>query len=455
MEELSEQLWKESSFKDLEEVLYLEYDRLLALEGGDRGGSGCDCNGVNGNDSVGVGGSSCNGRCDGPGRSGERDRSELGRSGERDRSELDQHSNPDQCYKRDGYNEYGQCDGSDHCNGSTSFNNSNQLDSYPSNHNQLDSHPSNNLNPSNAPTVSPTLQDTNNSSNTIQDSLLSPPLDPNSHTNKDLSLSDLVPSAISIQDLTVSIQDVSINGSPVNRRLSSSSMASLDEGPVPTFPTYTEKELANLLRKLHNVVESHLKDHPYAMLPSRYQSIIDKLCCEAATTHYLDTLSLSILSSLLKCMAVRLFQFIQHAYYDRFVGTDLFEYLVSEQCFPSSSIFSPRLLRASMYAVDRLKDCEEEIPYLRKFIQEYSQNALELMEPSVVHSPSLTCRQRKISRKELSRRLSRARRKRGRIETGRTHGPFAPWTWKTLSATLVATNHTASINSVLRRIPSI
>ena len=87
----------------------------------------------------------------------------------------------------------------------------------------------------------------------------------------------------------------------------------------------------NLLRKLRIVAESHLKSHPYAMLPSRYQPIIDKLCNEAATTHYLDSLSLSILSTLLKCMAVRLFQFIQHAYYNRFVGTDLFEYLVSEQ----------------------------------------------------------------------------------------------------------------------------
>ena len=34
--------------------------------------------------------------------------------------------------------------------------------------------------------------------------------------------------------------------------------------------------------------------------------------------------------------------------------------------------------------VDRLKDCEEEIPYLRRFIQEYSENAIEILNETVI-----------------------------------------------------------------------
>jgi len=322
-------------------------------------------------------------------------------------------------------------------------------DSNHHNTNQQYSSPSIQPNPTSIPLISPTVH----SSNPIQDSSLFPQQDRKDSTNETLTLSDLVPSAISIQDLSVSIQDPSVHGSPVNRRLSSSSMASLDEGSISSVPTYSEKELMNLLRKLRIVAESHLKSHPYAMLPSRYQPIIDKLCNEAATTHYLDSLSLSILSTLLKCMAVRLFQFIQHAYYNRFVGTDLFEYLVSEQCFPSS-VFSPRLLRASMYAMDRLKDCEEEIPYLRTFIQEYSQNALELMEPSVVHYFTMTCRQRRINRKKPWKQPFKVQRKRDRIEIGRSRAPFGQWTWRTLFAILAATSCTAFINSMLKRMVS-
>ena len=441
--------------------MYLEYDRLLALEGD---GSGCGHDEMGGLHRVGL---ISGHQVEGCGVVGVPSTSNLSSERTEGRGsnvsvdcgadngcsavvDGDQGNGSDQCCDAKQCNDAGQRGISEQYNSdwhgiSEQYNSEQHNLDQPnpdqhhldrSNPEQQQSTPSTHLNlDSLSSTDIPQLQSTTINSTTIQDSLLLPPQDPNGQTKNNLSLSDMVPSAISIQDLSVSIQDASINGSPVNRRLSSSSMASLDEGPIPPFPTYTEKELTNLLRRLHIIVESHLKDHPYEMLPPRYQSIIEKLFCEGTATHYLDSLSLSILSTLLKCMAVRLFQFIQHAYYDRFVGTDLFEYLVSEQCFPSSSFFSPRLVRASMYAADRLKDCEEEIPYLRKFIQEYSQNALELMEPSVVPPPNLTCRRRRINQKKLLKQLSKVQRKRGRIELERIRGPFVQWTWRTLSAT--------------------
>ena len=111
---------------------------------------------------------------------------------------------------------------------------------------------------------------------------------------------------------------------------------------------------------------------------------MEALSNQIASYSYLDPQSLSLLNYLLECIQIRLFQFLLDGYYCDFVCTDLFEYLISEQRYPSSPSLSSRLLRESRYMVDRLKDCEEEIPYLRRFIQEYSENAIEILNETVI-----------------------------------------------------------------------
>ena len=75
-------------------------------------------------------------------------------------------------------------------------------------------------------------------------------------------------------------------------------------------------------------------------------------------------------SALLACVQIRLFHTILNHYYRSFVETDFFEYLVSEiRCPRDNTMSFARLRKATQYTMDRLRNCEEEVPHLRKFIQ--------------------------------------------------------------------------------------
>lgn len=170
----------------------------------------------------------------------------------------------------------------------------------------------------------------------------------------------------------------------LDRRLSTSSVTSVeDEKTPPNQYNYSEQEMKSLLTELNLIFSGYLKQRSFSIFPDYYYDVMDAMSSQITECPFLDPQSLSLLNCLLECIQIRLFQFILDSYYSDFVCTDLFEYLISEQRYPSSPSLSSRLLRASRYTVDRLKDCEEEIPYLRRFIQEYSENAIEILNETV------------------------------------------------------------------------
>ena len=171
----------------------------------------------------------------------------------------------------------------------------------------------------------------------------------------------------------------------LDRRLSTSSVTSVEEEKNGcTQYHYSECEMVSLLTELNVIFSGYFKQHSISIFPDYYYQVMEALSNQIASYPFLDPQSLSLLNYLLECIQIRLFQFILDSYYCDFVCTDLFEYLISEQRYPSSPSLSSRLLRESRYMVDRLKDCEEEIPYLRRFIQEYSENAIEILNETVV-----------------------------------------------------------------------
>ena len=176
----------------------------------------------------------------------------------------------------------------------------------------------------------------------------------------------------------------SLANDELDRRLSTSSVTSVDEERNRCSQyRYSENEMGSLLAELNVIISGFFKHHSISIFPDYYYHVMEALSNQITSYPFLDPQSLSLLHYLLECIQIRLFQFILDSYYADFVCTDLFEYLVSEQRLPSSPSLSSRLLRESRYMVDRLKDCEEEIPYLRRFIQEYSENAIEILNETV------------------------------------------------------------------------
>lgn len=176
----------------------------------------------------------------------------------------------------------------------------------------------------------------------------------------------------------------SLANDELDRRLSTSSVTSVDEERNRCSQyRYSENEMGSLLAELNVIISGFFKQHSISIFPDYYYHVMEALSNQITSYPFLDPQSLSLLHYLLECIQIRLFQFILDSYYADFVCTDLFEYLVSEQRLPSSPSLSSRLLRESRYMVDRLKDCEEEIPYLRRFIQEYSENAIEILNETV------------------------------------------------------------------------
>ena len=177
---------------------------------------------------------------------------------------------------------------------------------------------------------------------------------------------------------------VSTTNEELDRRLSTSSVTSVEEENGCTQYHYSESEMISLITELNIIFSGYFKQHSISIFPDYYYDVMEALSNQIASYSYLDPQSLSLLNYLLECIQIRLFQFLLDGYYCDFVCTDLFEYLISEQRYPSSPSLSSRLLRESRYMVDRLKDCEEEIPYLRRFIQEYSENAIEILNETVI-----------------------------------------------------------------------
>ena len=171
------------------------------------------------------------------------------------------------------------------------------------------------------------------------------------------------------------------------RRQSTSSIASIDDRSAVLLatPTLSDSERKGLLTALRYTYEAFFKKRPFSFLPSCYYAIMEELWKTCELGSFLSVELLSLLITLLECIQVRFFQYILAIHYREFVDTDLFEYLIHEQTTGTASLDLQNVHRLSKYSSDRLRDCMIEIPYLKKMICEFSENAREVL--SVCISP--------------------------------------------------------------------
>ena len=161
------------------------------------------------------------------------------------------------------------------------------------------------------------------------------------------------------------------NDNSFSRRLSTASVSSsVDDQGSAYSVVYSEEEMQQIASVFIRIYKQYIDRTNSHQFPEYYYSLLSDIYSRFLNHSYLDMPSMDLLIHLLCIIQVRLFHFIFNQHYSSFVVKDLFEYLVSDIRFPSTEHVNFSLLRkATTYTIDRLKDCEEEIPHLRGFIQ--------------------------------------------------------------------------------------
>lgn len=156
-----------------------------------------------------------------------------------------------------------------------------------------------------------------------------------------------------------------------SRRHSIESVNSVDDEGGHDYPVvYSEEEMHQIITTFSRLYKQYFGSHTLSMIPQYSSVVLDDVYSHLSSDTYIDASTMEVLVPLLASLQIRLFHIIFNQYYSSFVVTDLFEYLVNEIRFPSTDPISFRLLRrATSYSMSRLKNCEEEIPHVRKFIQ--------------------------------------------------------------------------------------
>ena len=186
-------------------------------------------------------------------------------------------------------------------------------------------------------------------------------------------------SAMKGAEMNSTMKDVEINStmsenaedeSPLLKRQSESSVISVEEQEMNTYCVYSDEEMKNLSSMLQCLSRQYFESCTLKVLPPLYYDVMKEVIHMLSIGIYLDSVTLDLLTHMLVCAQIRLFHHILNFNYYSFVETDFFEYLVSEiRCPRDSTMSFSRLRKATQYTMDRLKNCEEEIPHLRKFIQ--------------------------------------------------------------------------------------
>lgn len=163
-----------------------------------------------------------------------------------------------------------------------------------------------------------------------------------------------------------------------SRRHSIESVNSVDDEGCHDVPTvYSEEEMRQIITTFSRIYKQYFGSHSLSMLPQYSTVVLDDVYSHLSSDSYIDNSTMEVLVLLLANLQIRLFYTIFNQYYSSFVVTDLFEYLVNEIRFPSADPISFRFLRrATSYSMSRLKNCEEEIPHVRKFIQRRNLNKI-------------------------------------------------------------------------------
>lgn len=174
-----------------------------------------------------------------------------------------------------------------------------------------------------------------------------------------------------LQSLTSSMRSEGPDDLSLSRRLSTSSLNSVDElSEQETREVYSEEEMQSIHYLFTRLFKQYFSDHSIECIPASYYSLLDEIFQQSTSVTYFDNLTLDILETLFSCIQIRLFNTIFNEYYPSFVVTDLFEYVVNDIRFPSTPQMNfSSLRRATKYTMTRLQSCEEEIPHVRKFIQ--------------------------------------------------------------------------------------
>ena len=165
------------------------------------------------------------------------------------------------------------------------------------------------------------------------------------------------------------------------QRQSTSSILSLSE-PMNTdlsILSLSDNEQKALLAALRKTYDMYFQKQSFEFLPTCYYAIMEELWKSCSFSQFITSDLISLLVTLLECIQVRLFQYILSKYYEEFTHTDLFEYLNHEQIAETPSLSLQKIYRLSRYSSSRLQNCMIEMPYLKKLIVEYSENAEELL----------------------------------------------------------------------------
>lgn len=164
---------------------------------------------------------------------------------------------------------------------------------------------------------------------------------------------------------------ISENGEEgMSRRLSTASTNSSFEDHDLMFITYSEEEIQQIASIFIRIYKQFFANRKWSLFPEYFLTLLETVYSQFQSQSYMDVITMDLFTLLVCDIQVRLFHFIFNHYYSSFVVKDLFEYLVNDIRVPSTDHVNFSLLRkATNYTMDRIKDCEEEMPYLRGFIQ--------------------------------------------------------------------------------------